>query len=58
MGALDIQRQAPNVARMKMLGAEVRAAESGNKTLKDATNEALRDWICNPEDTFYIITYF
>ncbi len=55
MGALDIERQAPNVARMKMLGAEVRAAESGNKTLKDATNEALRDWICNPEDTFYII---
>lgn len=55
MGALDIERQAPNVARMKMLGAEVRAAESGNKTLKDATNEALRDWISNPEDTFYII---
>ncbi len=55
MGALDIERQAPNVARMKMLGAEVVAAESGNKTLKDATNEALRDWICNPEDTFYII---
>ncbi len=55
MGALDIERQAPNVARMKMLGAEVKAAESGNKTLKDATNEALRDWICNPEDTFYII---
>ncbi|MCW3786096.1 tryptophan synthase subunit beta [Plebeiibacterium sediminum] len=55
MGALDIERQAPNVARMKMLGAEVVAAESGNQTLKDATNEALRDWICNPEDTFYII---
>ncbi len=55
MGALDIVRQAPNVARMKMLGAKVVAAESGNKTLKDATNEALRDWICNPEDTFYII---
>jgi tryptophan synthase beta chain len=55
MGALDIVRQAPNVARMKMLGATVVAAESGNKTLKDATNEALRDWICNPEDTFYII---
>ncbi|MCW3804379.1 tryptophan synthase subunit beta [Plebeiibacterium marinum] len=55
MGALDIERQAPNVARMKMLGAEVVAAKSGNQTLKDATNEALRDWICNPEDTFYII---
>ncbi|TLX77622.1 tryptophan synthase subunit beta [Labilibacter sediminis] len=55
MGALDIERQAPNVARMKMLGAEVVAAQSGNQTLKDATNEALRDWICNPEDTFYII---
>ncbi|WP_068474390.1 tryptophan synthase subunit beta [Saccharicrinis aurantiacus] len=55
MGALDIERQAPNVARMKMLGAKVVAAESGNQTLKDATNEALRDWICNPEDTFYII---
>ncbi len=55
MGALDIERQAPNVARMKMLGAEVIAAQSGNQTLKDATNEALRDWICNPEDTFYII---
>jgi len=55
MGAVDIQRQAPNVARMKMLGAEVRAAISGSKTLKDATNEAIRDWISNPEDTFYII---
>lgn len=55
MGAVDIQRQAPNVARMKMLGAEVRAAVSGSKTLKDATNEAIRDWISNPEDTFYII---
>ncbi len=55
MGAIDVVRQAPNVARMKMLGAEVIAAESGSKTLKDATNEALRDWICNPEDTFYII---
>ncbi len=55
MGALDIERQAPNVARMKMLGATVVAAQSGNQTLKDATNEALRDWICNPEDTFYII---
>lgn len=55
MGATDIKRQAPNVARMKMLGAKVIAAESGNKTLKDATNEALRDWINNPENTFYII---
>lgn len=55
MGALDIERQAPNVARMRMLGAEVVAAASGNCTLKDATNEALRDWISNPEDTFYVI---
>jgi len=55
MGQLDIKRQAPNVARMKMLGAEVRSAESGSKTLKDATNEAIRDWINNTEDTHYII---
>ncbi len=55
MGEVDIQRQAPNVARMKMLGAEVIPAMTGNRTLKDATNEALRDWISNPEDTFYII---
>ena len=55
MGAIDIKRQAPNVARMKMLGAEVRAANSGSKTLKDATNEAIRDWINNPVDTHYII---
>jgi phosphoribosylanthranilate isomerase len=55
MGEIDIQRQAPNVARMKMLGAEVRPAISGSKTLKDATNEAIRDWINNPTDTFYII---
>jgi len=55
MGAVDIERQAPNVARMKMLGAEVRSAKSGSQTLKDATNEAIRDWISNPEDTFYII---
>lgn len=55
MGEIDIQRQAPNVARMKMLGAEVRPATSGSKTLKDATNEAIRDWINNPIDTFYII---
>ena len=55
MGEIDIARQAPNVARMKMLGAEVVPATSGSKTLKDATNEAIRDWINNPEDTFYII---
>lgn len=55
MGEIDIKRQAPNVARMKMLGAEVRPALSGSKTLKDATNEAIRDWINNPEDTYYII---
>ncbi len=55
MGAIDIERQAPNVKRMKMLGAEVRPAHSGSKTLKDATNEAMRDWIANPEDTHYII---
>lgn len=55
MGEVDIKRQAPNVARMKMLGAEVRPACSGSKTLKDATNEAIRDWIANPEDTYYLI---
>jgi tryptophan synthase beta chain len=55
MGEIDIRRQAPNVARMKMLGAEVRPALSGSKTLKDATNEAIRDWINNPVDTYYII---
>ncbi len=55
MGEVDIERQAPNVARMKMLGAEVRAARSGSKTLKDATNEAMRHWINNPVDTHYII---
>ncbi|PWW81578.1 MULTISPECIES: tryptophan synthase subunit beta [Prosthecochloris] len=55
MGAEDIKRQAPNVARMKLLGAEVRPVESGTKTLKDATSEAIRDWINNPEETFYII---
>jgi len=55
MGEVDIKRQAPNVARMKMLGAEVRPALSGSKTLKDATNEAIRDWINNPKDTYYII---
>lgn len=55
MGAIDIERQAPNVARMKMLGATVRPALSGSRTLKDATNEAIRDWINNPVDTHYII---
>ncbi|QEH41346.1 tryptophan synthase subunit beta [Chitinophaga sp. XS-30] len=55
MGSVDIQRQAPNVARMKMLGATVVPATSGSKTLKDATNEAIRDWINNPVDTHYII---
>ena len=55
MGEVDIKRQAPNVARMKMLGAEVKPAKSGSKTLKDATNEAIRDWINNPIDTHYII---
>ncbi len=55
MGEIDIKRQAPNVARMKMLGAEVRPAISGSRTLKDATNEAIRDWINNPVDTYYII---
>ena len=55
MGALDIKRQAPNVARMKMLGAEVKSVQSGSKTLKDATNDAIRDWINNPLNTHYII---
>ncbi len=55
MGEVDIARQAPNVARMKLLGAEVRPARSGSRTLKDATNEAIRDWINNPVDTHYII---
>ncbi len=55
MGATDIKRQAPNVARMKMLGAKVIAATSGNQTLKDATNEAIRAWINSPEDTYYLI---
>ncbi len=55
MGEIDIKRQAPNVARMKMLGAKVVPAMSGSKTLKDATNEAIRDWINNPVDTHYII---
>lgn len=55
MGEKDIERQAPNVARMKMLGAKVVPATSGSKTLKDATNEAIRDWINNSNDTHYII---
>lgn len=55
MGETDIKRQAPNVEKMRLLGAEVRPALSGSKTLKDATNEAIRDWINNPEDTYYII---
>jgi tryptophan synthase beta chain len=55
MGEKDIERQSPNVARMKMLGARVIPAVSGSKTLKDATNEAIRDWINNPGDTHYII---
>ncbi len=55
MGEKDIERQAPNVARMRMLGAKVIPALSGSKTLKDATNEAIRDWINNPVDTHYII---
>lgn len=55
MGEIDIKRQRPNVERMRILGATVRPATSGSKTLKDATNEAIRDWINNPEDTHYII---
>lgn len=55
MGAEDIERQKLNVDRMQLLGAEVRSVESGSKTLKDATNEAIRDWVTNPEDTFYVI---
>ncbi len=55
MGDTDVKRQAPNVSRMKMLGAEVVSVHSGNKTLKDATNEAIRDWINNAVDTYYII---
>src|SRR5476649_1049291 len=55
MGVVDVERQQPNVLRMKILGAEVRAVESGSKTLKDAMNEALRDWVTNVTDTFYCI---
>ena len=55
MGAVDVERQAPNVQRMKLLGAEVRPVTSGAATLKDAMNEALRDWVTNVEDTYYLI---
>ena len=55
MGEVDIERQKPNVFRMRLLGAEVRPVKSGSRTLKDAMNEALRDWVTNPYDTFYII---
>ena len=55
MGAKDIARQAPNVARMRMLGAEVRPVTSGSRTLKDATSEAIRDWVTNVDDTYYMI---
>ena len=55
MGEEDIRRQAPNVARMKLLGAEVRPVSAGSRTLKDATSEAIRDWMNNPEETFYIV---
>jgi len=55
MGSVDVERQKPNVLRMKILGAEVRSVESGSKTLKDAMNEALRDWVANVHDTFYCI---
>lgn len=55
MGTVDISRQAPNVARMKLLGAEVKAVDNGSKTLKDAINEAIRDWVTNVEDTHYLL---
>ncbi|MAQ55886.1 MAG: hypothetical protein CMM82_03255, partial [Rhodospirillales bacterium] len=55
MGATDIERQAPNVFRMKLLGADVKPVESGTATLKDAMNEALRDWVANVDDTYYLI---
>ena len=55
MGEKDIKRQSPNVFRMKLLGAEIRSVNSGSKSLKDAMNEALRDWVTNVKDTFYII---
>ena len=52
MGSVDVERQKPNVFRMKLLGADLRPVESGSKTLKDAMNEALRDWVTNVESTF------
>ena len=55
MGAEDVRRQAPNVLRMRLLGAEVRLVESGSRTLKDAINEALRDWVANARDTYYLL---
>ena len=55
MGKTDVERQHVNVEKMKMLGAEVRPVTSGNMTLKDATNEAIRDWCCHPADTYYVI---
>ncbi len=55
MGKTDVERQKPNVERIKMLGAKVVPVTSGNMTLKDATNEAIRDWCCNPQNTFYVI---
>ena len=55
MGADDIQRQAPNVFRMKLLGANVVSVDSGSRTLKDAMNEAMREWVARVDDTFYII---
>ena len=55
MGTVDIARQQPNVFRMRLLGAEVIPVESGSKTLKDAINEAIRDWVTNVEDTFYLL---
>src|SRR3546814_14957738 len=55
MGATDVERQAPNVFRMKLLGAEVKAVTAGNGTLKDAMNEALRDWVTTVDDTYYLI---
>src|SRR6185436_3425006 len=55
MGATDVERQKPNVFRMRLLGAELRPVTAGNSTLKDAMNEALRDWVTNVEDTYYLI---
>ena len=55
MGTVDIRRQQPNVFRMKLLGAEVIPVESGSRTLKDAINEAMRDWVTNVETTFYLL---